>query len=43
MTMPNKRTLGNGAVALAFRVGRLSRAAPECERYSYAYERSVLI
>jgi hypothetical protein len=29
---PNHRTSGNGAVALWFHIGRLSRAVPECER-----------
>ena len=31
---PNKRTSDNGAVAIWFRVGRLRRAVPECERWA---------
>jgi len=35
MPEPNKRTSGNGVVALWFHAQRLSRAVPECERSAF--------
>jgi hypothetical protein len=32
LSLPNKRTPGNGAVALLFHAKALRRALPECER-----------